>query len=314
MILQAGNRTDIPAFYAEWFCSRLREGEVLVRNPYNRLQVTRYRTDPSVVDLIVFCTKNPEPMLAHWEELKKRRTFWYVTITPYGREIEPNVPEAGRVIESFQRLSSLVGKERICWRYDPILLWGPYTKEAHLEHFARMAAALEGKTDSCVISFVDIYGKTLQNFPELAPVPFGDRLFLGEHMQRIAAEHGMVLRPCGEGTLLQRFGADCGGCMTIPLMERAAGERFVLPKGELQRGRTRQACACYITCDIGQYNTCAHFCRYCYANQDRQTVEANRKNHDPASPFLIGHAGPQDIVRDAKQESWIDRQLTLDLF
>ena len=99
MIINTGQRTDIPAFYSRWFLNRLQEGFVLVRNPYDPTHVTRYRLDPSVVDLLIFCTKNPAPMLPHMDELSSYRQFWFVTITPYGKDIEKNVPDRSQVME-----------------------------------------------------------------------------------------------------------------------------------------------------------------------------------------------------------------------
>ena len=112
MILNTGQRTDIPAFYADWFLRRVREGSVMVRNPFNYQRITSYRIDPEVVDVIAFCTKNPAPMLGKLGELAGYRQYWHVTITPYDKDIEPNVPPAGEVISSFRKLSGKVGKER----------------------------------------------------------------------------------------------------------------------------------------------------------------------------------------------------------
>lgn len=108
MIIQTGMRTDIPAFYSKWLLNRIREGFVCVRNPYNPSQVTRYSLSPEVVDLIAFCTKNPAPMLPYLDELKNYGQYWFVTITPYGRDIEPNVPAKEAVMRSFQQLSEVV--------------------------------------------------------------------------------------------------------------------------------------------------------------------------------------------------------------
>ena len=105
MIINTGQRTDIPAFYAEWFCNRLRAGFVLVRNPYDPQRVTRYRLTPDVVDLIGFCTKNPAPMLPHMDLLRPLGQYWFVTVTPYGKEIEPRVPNKLQVLDSFRYLS-----------------------------------------------------------------------------------------------------------------------------------------------------------------------------------------------------------------
>ena len=111
MIIQTGMRTDIPAFYAKWFTNRLKAGYVLARNPYNPASVTRYRLDPEVVDLIGFCTKNPAPMLPRLELLKPYGQHWSVTITPYGRDIEPHVPPKEQVMESLKRLKA--GREKL---------------------------------------------------------------------------------------------------------------------------------------------------------------------------------------------------------
>ena len=167
MIINTGQRTDIPAFYAEWFANRVKEGFVCVRNPYNPNQVSRYRLDPKVVDVIGFCTKNPAPMFPHMDLLSPYGQYWYVTITPYGRDIEPNVPDKHRVLEDFRKLSGIAGLHSVGWRYDPILLNGRYTKEYHLKAFRRMAETLEGYTETVVISFIDLYGKVLRNLWEV---------------------------------------------------------------------------------------------------------------------------------------------------
>ena len=306
MLLNTGLRTDIPAFYTPWFLNRLREGFVLVRNPYAPHTVTRYRIHPDVVDLIGFCTKNPAPMLPHMDALKPFGQHWFVTITPYGPEIEPNVPPQEQVMADFLRLSRIVGAHRIAWRYDPIFLSETYTAERHLETFARMAAALEGSTDTCVISFIDLYDKVRRNFPEAREVAQTDRIRLGREMIAIAQSHGMTLRPCAEGDELAPYGADCSGCMTLSVYEKALGRKLHAPKVK----PSRKECACLLTSDIGAYHTCAHLCRYCYANHDAQTVRQNLQRHDPSSPLLIGNLLPGDVVKDANQQSWLRDQLT----
>lgn len=311
MIIQTGNRTDIPAFYAEWFANRLREGAVLVRNPFNPVSVTRYRLDPSVVDLIVFCTKNPAPMLRHGylDLLQKYHQYWFVTITPYGKDIEPNVPEKAVVLDSFKTLSRIVGADCMCWRCDPILIDSAWTEERHIEAFTAMCETLEGYTHTCVISFIDLYEKVRRNFPEARTVAFDTQLSLTESFVKIAARHGMVIKPCAEDRRIAITGADCSGCMTKKTFETAIGQNINLPPNP----NNREECACYITGDIGQYNTCGHLCRYCYANADARTVRRNMRLHDPESPLLVGWPRPEDRIRDAKQESWIDHQMRLEL-
>ena len=307
MIINTGQRTDIPAFYAEWFANRLREGLVCVRNPFNHQQVSRYRLDPSVVDVIGFCSKNPAPMFPYMDLLKGYGQYWYVTITPYGRDIEPAVPDKHRILSDFRELSRMVGIRSIGWRYDPIFLSERYTKEYHLKAFRQMAEALDGYTETVVISFIDLYQKVQRNFPEVREVEKADRLELGKEIIRIAAEHGMTVKSCAEGDELKQFGADCSGCMTISAYEKAIGSRLIVPN----RKPNRPECACYIACDIGAYDTCRHLCRYCYANNDTRQVVKNSRRHDPGSPFLIGNYEEGDLIHDAEQESWIDPQMHL---
>ncbi len=304
MIINTGQRTDIPAFYSEWFSNRLKEGFVCVRNPYNPVQVSRYRLDPSVVDVIGFCTKNPKPMLPYMNLLKDYGQYWFVTITPYGRDIEPNVPDKHRILEDFKKLSDIVGINAIGWRYDPIFISDRYTSEYHLRAFEKMASELDGYTQTVVISFIDLYPKVRKNFPEVREVSKEQRLALGKTFIEIAGLHGMKVKPCAEGDELAAYGADCGGCMRISDYEKAIGKHLIVPK---KKG-ARAECACYLSCDIGAYNTCKHLCRYCYANAEPQKVLAQSRLHDPASPFLIGNYMEGDIIHNVPQVSWIEEQ------
>lgn len=307
MIIQTGLRTDIPAFYGPWFLRRLEEGYVLSRNPYNPKQVTRYRLSPDVVDCIGFCTKNPAPMLPHLDKLRAYGQYWFITITPYGPEIEPHVPPKKQVMADFRRLSRVVGFSCVAWRYDPIVLTETYTCQRHLEDFASMCACMEGATDTCVISFIDLYGKVQRNFPEAYAVSREDRLYLGREMSAIAARHGIRLKSCCEGEELAPFGVDVSGCMSLSTYEKALGQRLNAPR---RVNRSRE-CLCHLSCDIGAYNTCGHGCRYCYANDDAASVRRAMAQHDPMSPLLVGHVQPGDVVRDADQTRWRDGQMTL---
>ena len=309
MIIQTGMRTDIPAFYSEWFLNRLREGYVLVRNPYDPHSVTRYSLSPDVVDLIAFCTKNPAPMLTHMDVLKPYGQYWFVTITPYGKEIEPNVPPKEQVMEDFKKLSDIVGVDSIGWRYDPIFINPTYSVERHISDFEQMAQTLSGYTHTCVISFIDLYQKVQRNFPEVRGVSPQDRLRLGKEFIRIGKKYGMTIRPCAEGNELEKYGADCSGCMTVNTFETALHCRLNIPKRKTNQ-RNGQ-CACVLGTDIGAYDTCLHLCRYCYANADSNLVRRNRKLHDPSSPFLLGGNLPGDVIHEARQESWRDEQMNL---
>lgn len=307
MIIQTGQRTDIPAFYTPWFLHRLEAGFVLVRSPYDPQLVTRYSLSPEVVDAIGFCTKNPSPMLPHMKALTPYGQVWHVTITPYGRDIEPNVPPKEQIITAFRRLSDMIGPQRMVWRYDPILLTEKYTAERHLTDFAAMCRALKGATDVCVISFIDLYEKVRRNFPQVRTIPKETQLLLGQEMAAIARTNGMTLKSCHEGGALAAFGVDCSGCMTLASYERALGCRLTPP---VKPPRTRD-CACHLTCDIGAYDTCGHLCRYCYANANPAAVRRAVSQHDPLSPLLTGHVRPGDRIHPARQESWRDGQISM---
>ena len=308
MILNTGSRTDIPAFYSEWLLRRVQEGYVMARNPFRPELVTRYRIDPEVVDMLVFCTKDPGPMLPHLHELASFPQFWFVTITPYGKEIEPAVPDKAEICARFQVLSQSVGKRCVGWRYDPIFLSEEYTPEYHLRAFEQIASALDGYTEQVVISFIDLYEKTRRNFPEAREVRPEHRLLLGRGIAEIAARHGMQVYTCLEGTDLAPFGINTSGCMTKEVLEHALGEELTVPTGT---SPARKGCRCLLGSDIGAYNTCRHFCRYCYANYDRRTVLQNSAQHDPASPLLVGHLHPEDQIREAKQTRYRTGQLLL---
>ena len=310
MIINTGQRTDIPAFYSEWFANRLKEGFVCVRNPYDQTQVTKYTLDPKVVDIISFCTKNPKPMFKYMDLLKDYRQYWFFTITPYGKDIEPNVPDKYELLDSFKELSDMVGPDRICWRYDPILLLGHYNIDYHLRAFEKMSTALEGYTKAVVISFIDLYKKVKKNFPEVSEISKEDRLLVGKRIIDIASSKNMIVRPCGEGDELSPYGADCSGCATIEIYEKAFDLELKAPRTK----GARDLCSCYLSCDIGAYNSCMHFCRYCYANDDRSTILTNRQLHDPNSPFLLGGYMDGDRIHEADQRSWIDDQIKFDLF
>ena len=307
MILQTGMRTDIPAFYTRWFLNRIKEGYVLVRNPYNPSAVTKYRIDPTVVDLIAFCTKNPAPMLEHMDVLKPYGQYWFVTITPYGKEIEPNVPDKVKVIEDFKTLSKAVGVNSVGWRYDPIFITEKYSLDFHLQTFEKMAKELAGHTHTCVISFIDIYKKVSRNFPQAREVNKAERIEIGKTFAKIGKDFGMTIKACAEGDELKPYGVDCDGCLTQSTYEAALHTRLNMPKRKGQRG----ACACFLGNDIGAYDTCKHLCKYCYANMDPKAVLYNSRLHDPNSPFLVGSHRPGDQIHEARQESWIDNQLVL---
>ena len=308
MIINTGQRTDIPAYYSEWFYQRIREGYVYVRNPYYPQRVTKYILNPNVVDCLCFCTKNPQPMLSRLDEIKDYRQFWFVTITPYDPEVEPNVPLVKNVIQSFQTLSLKVGKKAVAWRYDPIFINQKYTVEYHIRAFRFMAKRLSQYTHRCVISFIDLYEKTKRNLPNVQEVPIDVQHYLVKEFVKIAKQYHIELYACLESPSFAQYGVNCRGCMTKEVIEEALDIDLILKSSQIREG-----CQCLIGNDIGAYNTCLHGCLYCYANIDKKEVIKQYQNHDPRSPLLIGHLHADDELYVAKQTSSLNRQLSLEL-
>lgn len=310
MILFASGRTDVVAFYMPWLMNRLRAGFVDVRNPYYAQQVTRYALNPAVVDALVFCTKNPAPLLPYLDELRSFgiALYFFVTITPYGTDVEPHVPPKAQVMQSFCTLSERVGAERMCWRYDPIFIDATYSVSAHIRYFRQMAETLRGATRRCIISFIDLYEKTKKNFPGVQEVSLADQQFLAQAFSRVAAETGIRMETCAEKNDLSVYGVEPGACLSRAAIEGAAGYKLVdsIPKQTL-----RQHCACLPAHDIAAYNACPHLCAYCYANYDAALVRKNYARHNPHSSFLLGEATPGDELHLAKQESLRDSQMLL---
>ncbi len=306
MILNTGLRTDIPGFFSEWFYNRIDEGFVYVRNPYAKNQIYSYRLDPELIDCIIFTTKNPRPMFRNLEKIDKFNQYWHITITPYGKEIEPNVPPVDEVIDSFKFLSERLGKEKVTLRYDPIFISEKYSLEKHIESFDYILDSLSDYTTEAIISFIDLYEKTKRNFPNAKEVTQDERLRIGEEFAKIGEKYNIKVKTCAEGTELERFGIDSSGCMTKEVIEKAINKNLDIPKQKARNGE----CYCLLNNDIGEYNTCNHGCLYCYANSNKRLVKRNLKLHDPKSPILIGEIKEDDIIIERKQESCISKEKT----
>lgn len=301
MILNTGLRTDIPGFFSEWFYNRIEDGFVYVRNPYAKNQIYSYRLDPELIDCIIFCTKNPKPMFENLEKIDKFNQYWHITITPYEKEIEQNVPPMNDVLESFKYLSKKLGKENVTLRYDPIFINEKYTLEKHIESFEYIINSLSGYTTEAIISFIDLYEKTKRNFPKAIEVTKDERLKLGKEFAQIGKKNNITIKTCVEGSELDKFGIDSSGCMTKEVIERAINKNLNVPKQKARNGE----CYCLLNNDIGEYNTCDHGCLYCYANSNKRLVKRNLKLHDPKSPILIGEIKEDDIIKEMKQKSLI---------
>lgn len=306
MIINTGSRTDIPAFFHRWFLNRIDDGFVCTRNPYND-DIYKYPLDSKIIDCLCFCTKNPKPLLKNIDKLDGYNQFWFVTITPYDKDIEVNVPNFKKVIKNFKDLSEYLGINKVSWRYDPIFITDKYSLDYHIDKFEQMASELSEYTNDCTISFIDLYKKVLRNFPDAKEVTRDEQLAIGESFSKIADEYGIQMKTCVEGTLLDQFGFDSSGCMTQNVIEKAIGNNLKIPKGKY---RIRE-CDCIFGRDIGAYNTCMHGCKYCYANFSTKLVKRNWKLHNPDSPLLIGKIKDNDVVKEISEPSYIGMQQKL---
>ena len=287
MIISASRRTDIPAHYSDWFLQRVREGFVLVRNPRNAHQVRRVSLLPEDVDGIVFWTKNPLPMLPRLQELSEYAYYFQATVTPYGPDVEPGIPDKEKVIlPSLLRLSDEIGPERVVWRYDPILLSEKYTMGFHFDAFESMARRLAGRVARCTVSFLDMYKNTARNarLMGLAPVGEAYMLEMAGNIAAIAKTHGIPVDACAEPLDFSRFGIGRARCVDPAILEAASGRPIEFRR---QKGQ-RPECGCADSVDIGAYNSCPNGCGYCYANFSPALTRENLSRHDDRSPLLCG--------------------------
>lgn len=293
MIISASRRTDIPAFYADWFIQRVRAGFLFNRNPFNPRQVSRISLAVDDVDAIVFWTRNPVrlmPYLSELDELGYRYYFQY-TLTGYPRALEAKTPHPLKSLETFKRLSDQIGKDKVVWRYDPILLSNLLPFEEHLRLFGKLAGSLNGYCQRVVISFADIYAKTARNLkltPSLVYTDIAQDISLcqtlAQELADIAHANGMAIFSCAESMDLTAFGIAHGKCIDDALLKQL----FAIDVGCAKDRGQREACGCVKSVDIGAYNTCLHGCRYCYATTNHMLATENYKKHSVMSPFLLG--------------------------
>ncbi len=295
MILSASRRTDIPAFYSEWFVNRLKEGFLLTVNPMNRKQVSRISLAPEVIDCIVFWTKNPSPLSAKLAQLSDYHYYFLFTLTPYPAQLEQGVPPIEKSVESFQELSTLIGPERVIWRYDPIIFSDTFSVGYHVEQFGRIAEQLESYTHKCVISFFDVYQKCKKNMRGISyqsPTIDQAKTIAGK-LAEVAGNHRIQLDSCAQELDLDEFGIRRGKCIDDVLISKITGVEARVARDKNQRS----TCRCVASIDIGAYNTCIHRCLYCYANFDHDRAEEHYRNHDPNSSLLSGRLlGDENIT------------------
>ena len=295
MILSASRRTDIPAFFPKWFIQRIREGFVLVRNPMNYHQISRIELSPNLVDCIVFWTKNAKPIFPYLKEIAEKYPFYFqYTLNAYGRDVEPHLPLLSEKINSLQKLSQEIGKERVIWRYDPILLSPKYDVDWHIETFDRLAKELSPYVENCVFSFLDLYKTVEKNIRECGARTCSEveMIKLADKFAAIGKFTHLQLRTCAEKIDLTSRGIQHNKCIDPELISRITGYEIQAAKDKNQR----EECGCVESVDIGQYNTCRHNCCYCYANFNLKSVSSFTAQHDDMSPLLVGNLSVEDKV------------------
>ncbi|WP_135081059.1 DUF1848 domain-containing protein [Terasakiella sp. SH-1] len=292
MIISASRRTDIPAFYSNWFMNRIRAGFVKTRNPFNAKRVRTISLSPLDVDVIVFWTRNPSALMKHLTELDKRgfRYYFHYTITGYPRILERKTPDLNTAIQTFQALSDQLGPHRVIWRYDPVFLSSHSPLEHHIQTFSTIAQSLEGYTNRVVISLIDLYAKTTRNLDKIEQLSFTDlkvynqiRDDLLHPLKEIAHTHQINMQSCAEETNLSSLSIPAGKCIDDDLIFQDFNIRLCNKKDKGQR----KACRCIPSVDIGVYNSCLHGCEYCYATSNANRAQHNYQKHDPNGPFLI---------------------------
>ncbi len=329
VIISASRSTDIPAFYAKWFMNRIEKGYCVWYNPFNQKPMYISFKNTKV---IVFWTKNPEPMIQYLPELDKLGIHYYfqVTLNDYESEkFEPNVPSLNTRIETFKHLSDLIGKEKVIWRFDPLILTKNLSPRQLLTRVFHIGNELKGYTDKLVFSFVDVsvYRKVQNNL--IKETPFYDKSNVvyaePEREKRIEIVEGLVklrehwekegwkltLATCGEDIDLDKYNITHNSCIDGELMEKlfANDKELVyylhtgklpeidlfgsmpeipLDKKNLKDKGQRKVCGCMVSKDIGMYNTCRHFCVYCYANTSKKCVQENAEKHNDERESIIG--------------------------
>jgi Domain of unknown function (DUF1848) len=291
MIISASSRTDIPAFYGEWFQRRLDAGYCISLNPFSgagyRIGLRR-----DEVDGFVFWTKNLRPFLPRLGCVNKHGFPFIIhhTINGYSRVFEPSVPPTEEVVACLKEVATTYGSRVSIWRYDPIMLTSVTDFDFHRHNFARLARMLEGTVDEVIVSFLKLdYRKTRRNighavreglFSLEEATDDEKRSFLKE-LASIAAGHQIELSICAQPEYASPEVPEAA-CIDAERLSEVAG-RTILGKKPGHRGKQ---CACDYSRDIGAYDTCLHGCSYCYAVNQPRHARAYMKDHDPAAEWL----------------------------
>ena len=293
MIISASRRTDIPALYPDWFINRLNSGYLYVNNPMNKIRATKVILSPETVECIAFWTKNPQPILEKLHLIDRYNYYFQFTITAYDSSIEKNLPEKQALVETFIRLSDMIGPEKVIWRYDPVFFTEKFNPAKHLQTFEYLVKKLSGYTNTCMFSYLTAYDKCKKNMQHLKYfVPeTGQATDFAQKLSAIALCGNIMLKSCSMSSEFHDAGITQGRCIDPELIEKISKQQISGRRDSSQR----KNCLCAPSVDIGAYNTCTNGCIYCYANFNHTIAAENRRKHDPGSELLRGS------IKDFKQ-------------
>ena len=267
--------------------NRLLNGEVKVRNPFNKMQVTSVSLKPENVDCIVFWTKNPETFIQYLTQIDSLNIHYYFlfTLNYYGNDYEVNLPDKDKLISIFQKLSSLISKEKVIWRYDPIIIDKNYSVNYHLEHFEKLCSDLGKYTKQCITSFITMYNKCKKNLIDynINILKEEDQCQILHEMKTIASKYNIQLSICASEYSFKQIGVRPAKCIDADLVQKISGKEIKATKDNFQRPN----CNCDRSIDIGAYNTCQHLCRYCYANYSIEKVMQNLEVINDDNSYLL---------------------------
>lgn len=309
MILSASRRTDIPAFYSDWFMNRIKEGYVLVRNPMNHNQISKIILSPDIIDCIVFWTKDPKNMLHHLPKLDEMGYQYYFqfTLTPYEKNIERNLRVKEDIEETFLQLSNRIGSNRVVWRYDPIILNDQLTLSYHKEQFERLCDKFHQFTNSITISFVDLYSKVKSQL--IREITSEEMVELSNNIVTIANDYGLIVKACCEKKDLSQYGIKKASCIDKELIEEICGTRMEIHTDKNQR----ESCGCIESVDLGVYNTCMNGCVYCYANFGEALIHKNLSSHRAEGELLVGTLSKEEIINLKVRSTKSNKKVQMDL-
>lgn len=309
MIISASRRTDIPAFFSEWFINRIKAQYAYVRNPMNIHQISKINLMPSIVDCIVFWSKNPKPIINKLDILNDYMYYFQFTLNAYNKDFETNLPSLDDRIQTFQVLSELIGKQRVIWRYDPIILNSQYSINWHTEKFEYIAKKLCNHTEKIIISFIDLYTNISNNIKgkNIYVLSYCQKNSIAKSFSEIAHSYNLKIDTCAENIDLSVYGIDHARCIDDKLIAKLLDCSMDVDKDKNQRLK----CGCVASIDLGLYDTCQNGCAYCYANHNADVRKQNFEAYDSSSPLLCSQVTELDKITEQKVKSQRDMQLRL---